>query len=107
MGGPMLCGKPVNRRRGVRCEDVNSIRRGPRVAYEVARAALPGHWRKCGPTKLSRPQLLARLVLKEFLKGDHCGLAAHLATIRRSVVDRPECGPPRHTAFPKAAARRP
>ena len=49
------------------------------AAYEAARQALPAHRHRFSPKKFTQPQLLACLVLKEFLRLDYRGLAAHLA----------------------------
>ena len=82
-----------------------SPRRVFRVAYEAARRALPAHRHKFSPKKFTQPQLLACLVLKEFLRTDYRGLAAHLD-------DHPDLARlidlkavPHYTTFQKAAAR--
>ncbi|WP_145952058.1 IS5 family transposase [Paludisphaera borealis] len=75
------------------------------VAYEAACRALPAHRHQFSPKKFTQPQLLACLVLKEFLRLDYRGLAAHLADqadlrdrIGLTVV-------PHFTTFQKAAQR--
>jgi hypothetical protein len=85
------------------------IRKFPRrvlqVAYESACRALPAYRHKFSPRKFTQPQLMACLVLKEFLRTDYRGLAAHLADradlcrqIGLKVV-------PHFTTFQKAAQR--
>ncbi len=75
------------------------------VAYDAARQALPAHRHRFSPKKFTQPQLLACLVLKEFLRLDYRGLAEHLA-------DHPDLtrlihlkAVPHYTTFQKAAAR--
>jgi len=75
------------------------------VAYEAACRALPAHRHKFSPKKFTQPQLLACLVLKEFLRLDYRGLAEHLkdhadlcGQIDLEVV-------PHFTTFQKAAQR--
>jgi hypothetical protein len=82
-----------------------SPRRVLQVAYEAALDALPAHPHKFSPKKFTQPQLLACLVLKEFLRLDYRGLAAHLA-------DHPDLwhliglkAVPHYTTFQKAASR--
>ena len=82
-----------------------SPRRVFRVAYDAARRALPAHRHKFSPKKFTQPQLLACLVLKEFLRTDYRGLAAHLG-------DHPDLtrlidlkAVPHYTTFQKAARR--
>jgi Transposase DDE domain len=82
-----------------------SPRRVLQVAYDAACQALPPHRHKFSPKKFTQHQLLAGLVLKEFLRTDYRGLAAHLA-------DHPDLGRlidlavvPHSTTFQKAAAR--
>jgi hypothetical protein len=82
-----------------------SPRRVLQVAYEVACRALPAHRHKYSPKKFTQHQLLACLVLKEFLRLDYRGLAEHLA-------DHPDLARqiglkavPHFTTFQKAAAR--
>lgn len=56
-----------------------SPRRVLQVAYEAACQALPAYSHKFSPKKFTQPQLIACLVLKEFLRLDYRGLAAHFA----------------------------
>ena len=56
-----------------------SPRRALRVAYAVAKDALPAYAHRFSPKKFTQHQLLACLVLKEFLKTDYRGLVAVLA----------------------------
>ena len=49
------------------------------VAYEAACRALPAHRHRFSPKMFNQPQLLACLVLKEFLRLDYREFAAHLA----------------------------
>jgi len=82
-----------------------SPRRVLRVAYDAARRALPAHRHKFSPKKFTQPQLLACLVLKEFLRTDYRGLAAHLddhPDLARSIDLK---AVPHYTTFQKAAAR--
>ena len=82
-----------------------SPRRVFQIAYEDACRALPAHRHKFSPKKFSQPQLLACLVLKEFLRLDYRGFAQHLQ-------DHPDLARlidlesiPHFTTFQKAAAR--
>jgi hypothetical protein len=82
-----------------------SPRRVFRVAYDAARRALPAHRHRFSPKKFTQPQLMACLVLKEFLRLDYRGFAEHLA-------DHPDLARPiglkavpHFTTFQKAAAR--
>jgi hypothetical protein len=82
-----------------------SPRRVFRVAFEAAREAVPAYSHVNSPHKFTQPQLLACLVLKEFLRLDYRGLAAHLD-------DHPDLARlidleavPHYTTFQKAAAR--
>jgi Transposase DDE domain len=82
-----------------------SPRRVLQVAYDAACEALPAHRHRFSPKKFTQHQLLACLVLKEFLRLDYRGLAAHLADhpdlcrlISLGVV-------PHYTTFQKAAVR--
>jgi hypothetical protein len=75
------------------------------AAYEAAREALPAYSHRFSPGKFTQHQLVACLVLKEFLRADYRGLAAHLAdqpdltrAIDLQVV-------PHYTTFQKAADR--
>jgi hypothetical protein len=82
-----------------------SPRRVLQVAYAAACEALPAHRHRFSPKKFTQHQLLACLVLKEFLRLDYRGLTAHLA-------DHPDLGRlihlaviPHYTTLQKAAAR--
>ena len=82
-----------------------SPRRVLQVAYEAACQALPAHRHRFSPKKFTQPQLMACLVLKEFLRLDYRGFAEHLA-------DHPDLARlidlkavPHYTTFQKAAAR--
>jgi hypothetical protein len=74
-------------------------------AYHAACQALPAHRHRFSPKKFSQPQLLACLVLKEFLRLDYRGFVTHLADhdeltrwLDLKVV-------PHYTTVQKAAAR--
>jgi hypothetical protein len=82
-----------------------SPRRVFQVAYEAACQALPSHRHRFSPKKFTQPQLVACLVLKEFLRLDYRGFAEHLADhpdlirlIELRIV-------PHFTTFQKAAGR--
>jgi hypothetical protein len=82
-----------------------SPRRVLQVAYEAACQALPAHRHKFSPKKFTQHQLLACLVLKEFLRLDYRGFATHLS-------DHPDLANqigmktvPHFTTFQKAAVR--
>src|SRR4051794_26554314 len=82
-----------------------SPRRVLQVAYDAARQAVAAHRHRFSPKKFTQPQLLACLVLKEFVRLDYRGFAEHLA-------DHPDLGAlidlkavPHFTTFQKAAAR--
>ncbi len=75
------------------------------VAYNAACNALPAYSHRFSPKKFTQHQLVACLVLKEFLRTDYRGLAEHLA-------DHPELARlihlevvPHFTTFQKAADR--
>jgi hypothetical protein len=81
-----------------------STRRVLQVAYDAACQALPAHRHRFSPKKFTQPQLLACLVLKEFLRLDYRGLAVHLADhpdLARLIGMR---AVPHYTTFQKAAA---
>ena len=82
-----------------------SPRRVFRVAYEAARQALPAHRHRFRPKKFTQPQLLACLVLKEFLRLDYRGLAAHLADHSDLCRQIGLAAVPHFTTFQKAATR--
>ena len=82
-----------------------SPRRVLQVAYDAACQALPAHRHRFSPKKFTQPQLLACLVLKEFLRLDYRGFAVHLD-------DHPDLtrliglkAVPHYTTFQKAATR--
>ena len=82
-----------------------SPRRVLQVAYDDACEALPAHRHKFSPKKFTQHQLLACLVLKEFLRTDYRGLAAHLAD-HPDLCRQISLGTvPHFTTFQKAAAR--
>ena len=75
------------------------------VAFDAACQALPAHRHKFSPKKFTQPQLMACLVLKEFLRLDYRGFAEHLADhpdLARLIALKPI---PHYTTFQKAAAR--
>ncbi len=49
------------------------------VACEAADTVLPAHRHKFSPKKFTQPQLMACLVLREFVHLDYRGLTEHLA----------------------------
>jgi hypothetical protein len=76
------------------------------VAYQAARQALPAYSHRFSPKKFTQHQLFACLVLKEFLRTDYRGLAAHLADhpeLARSIGFGEEL--PHFTTYQKAADR--
>src|SRR5215469_9539903 len=82
-----------------------SPRRVLQVAYDAARQAVPAHRHRFRPKKFTQPQLLACLVLKEFLRLDYRGLTEHLADhgeLRRLLALKVI---PHYTTLQKAAAR--
>ena len=105
-GSGVLCRKPLGRlRRSICMTTSKSPRRVLQVAYDAARRALPAHRHKFSPKKFTQPQLMGCLVLKEFLRTDYRGLAAHL-------TDHPDLtrlidlkAVPHFTTFQKAARR--
>jgi hypothetical protein len=75
------------------------------AAYHAACQALPAHRHRFSPKKFTQPQLLACLVLKEFLRLDYRGLTEHLADhdeLARSLALK---AIPHYTTLQKAAAR--
>jgi Transposase DDE domain len=75
------------------------------VAYDAARQAVPAHRDRFSPKKFTQPQLLACLVLKEFLRLDYRGLVEHLADhseLTRLLALRVI---PHYTTLQKAAVR--
>jgi DDE family transposase len=82
-----------------------SPRRVLQVAYEAACRALPAYRHRFSPKKYTQPQLLACLVLKEFLRLDYRGLAVYVAEepdLTRQIGMR---AVPHFTTFHKAAQR--
>jgi hypothetical protein len=82
-----------------------SPRRVFQVAYDAARRALAAHRHKSSPKEFTQPQLMACLVLKEFLRTDYRGLAAHLGDppdLARLIELK---AVPHFTTFQKAARR--
>ena len=82
-----------------------SPRRVLQVAFDAACQAVPPHRHRFSPKKFTQSQLLACLVLKEFLRLDYRGLVAHLS-------DHPDLmgmislrETPHYTTFHKAAGR--
>jgi hypothetical protein len=82
-----------------------SPRRVLRVAYQAARGALPAHRHKYSPKKFTQHQLMACLVLKEFLRADYRGLAEHLADHPDLTREIELEAVPHFTTFQKAASR--
>ena len=82
-----------------------SPRRALHVAYQAACQALPAHRHKYSPKKFTQHQLVACLVLKEFLRLDYRGLAAHLANHLELCRRIGLKAVPHFTTFQKAAAR--
>jgi hypothetical protein len=82
-----------------------SPRRVLQVAYEAACRALPAHRHKYSPKKFTQHQLMACLVLKEFLRLDYRGLADHLADHPDLIRQVGLRAVPHFTTFQKAAAR--
>jgi hypothetical protein len=75
------------------------------LAFEAATAALPPHRHKFSPKKFTQPQLLACLVLKEFLRLDYRGFTAHLADHPDLAAQIGLKAVPHYTTFQKAARR--
>jgi hypothetical protein len=82
-----------------------SPRRVLQVAYDAARKALPPYSHLYSPKTYTQHQLLACLVLKEFLRLDYRGLVAHLADHPEAArsIDLEEL--PHFTTFQKASGR--
>jgi Transposase DDE domain/Transposase domain (DUF772) len=82
-----------------------SPRRVLQVAYDAACQAVPAHRHRFSPKKFTQPQLLACLVLKEFLRLDYRGLVEHLADHAEltRLLDLKVI--PHYTTLQKAAAR--
>jgi hypothetical protein len=75
------------------------------VAYDAACQAVPAHRHPFSPKKFTQPQLLACLVLKEFLRLDYRGLAEHLADHGELTRLLALKAIPHYTTLQKAAAR--
>jgi hypothetical protein len=75
------------------------------AAYHAARQALPAHRHPFSPKKFSQPQLMACLVLKEFLRLDYRGFVEHLADHEELTRWLDLKGVPHYTTVQKAAAR--
>lgn len=82
-----------------------SPRRVLLVAHQAAREALPAYSHRFRPKKFTQHQLVACLVLKEFLRTDYRGLAAHLADHPDLVRLIDLQAVPHYTTFQKAADR--
>jgi hypothetical protein len=82
-----------------------SPRRVLQVAFDAACQALSAHRHRFSPKKFTQPQLLACLVLKEFLRLDYRGLAAHLADHHDLARSIGLGEVPHYTTFHKAAGR--
>src|SRR5436305_6201120 len=82
-----------------------SPRRVLQVAYDAACQALPAHRHRFSPKKFTQPQLLACLVLKEFLRLDYRGIVEHLADHGELTRLLSLKGIPHYTTLQKAAAR--
>jgi Transposase DDE domain len=75
-------------------------------SWAMARRALPAYSHVCSPKKFTQHQLFACLVLKNFLKTDYRGLAAHLTdhpSLTQTVLEL-RCVP-HFTTFQKASRR--
>jgi Transposase DDE domain len=75
------------------------------VAYDAARQAVAAHRHRFSPKKFTQPQLLACLVLKEFLRLDYRGLVEHLADHGELTRLLALKAIPHYTTVQKAAAR--
>ena len=76
------------------------------AALAMARRALPAYSHVCSPKKFTQHQLFACLVLKNFLKTDYRGVAAHLTdhpVLTQTVLEL-RCVP-HYTTFQKASRR--
>jgi hypothetical protein len=82
-----------------------SPRRVLQVAYDAACEALPPYRHRFSPKKFTQHQLLACLALKEFLRLDYRGLAAHLADHADLCRQIGLGAVPHFTTLQKAAAR--
>jgi hypothetical protein len=82
-----------------------SPRSALQAAYHAARQALPAHRHPFSPKKFSQPQLMACLVLKEFLRLDYRGFVEHRADHEELTRWLDLKVVPHYTTFQKAAAR--
>ncbi len=75
------------------------------TAFEIAKQSLPEYAHRYSPRKFTQHQLIACLVLQQFLQLDYRKLQAFLidTPCLTSVIDLQEI--PRFTTFQKAAAR--
>ncbi len=82
-----------------------SPRRVLKTAYAMAQGALPAYSHRFSPKKFTQHQLLACLVLKEFLKTDYRGLVEFLADCPslRAAIELQHV--PHFTTVQKAADR--
>src|SRR5262245_60016234 len=82
-----------------------SPRRVLQVAYDAACQAVPAPRHRFSPRKFTQPQLLACLVLKEFLRLDYRGIVEHLADHGELTRHLALKGIPHYTTLQKAAER--
>ena len=75
------------------------------AALATARRALPAYSHPCSPKKFTQHQLFACLVLKNFLKTDYRGVAAHLADHTPLTAALELTKIPHFTTIEKAAKR--
>ena len=75
------------------------------AALATARRALPAYSHRCSPKKFTQHQLFACLALKNFLKTDYRGVAAHLADHPPLVAALELTKVPHFTTMEKAAKR--
>lgn len=75
------------------------------AALSTARQALPEYAHRYSPKKFTQHQLFACLVLKQFLKTDYRGLAAHLSDNPLLVATLELKQVPHFTTFQKASRR--
>lgn len=75
------------------------------AALATARRALPAYSHRCSPKKFTQHQLFACLALKNFLKTDYRGVAAHLTDHPTLVAALELTKVPHFTTMEKAAKR--
>lgn len=75
------------------------------AALATARRALPAYSHRCSPKKFTQHQLFACLVLKNFLKTDYRGVAAHLKDSSSLIATLELTKLPHFTTLQKAAQR--